>query len=74
MVTLLLAGLGFVAALAWNEAVQAVFQEIFPERGSILAKFIYAIFITLVITVVSLKVSQTTSREAEKNKTPNREG
>ena len=66
IVTLLVAGLSFVAALAWNDAVQAVFQELFPHQGSLMAKFIYAIFVTMAVALVSFKVSQRAEKEEEK--------
>lgn len=58
-VTYLLAGFGFVAALAWNEAIQSLFAEIFgPSRGSLIAKFGYAVLITVIVTVVSLRLGR----------------
>ena len=37
-----------IAGLAWNEAFQAWFQDLFKNSGSIVAtKFIYAVLITL---------------------------
>lgn len=55
----LLAGFGFVAALAWNEAIQSLFTEIFgPSRGSLIAKFGYAVLITLIVTIVSIRLGR----------------
>jgi Family of unknown function (DUF5654) len=31
---------GLVAALAWNTAIQALFDAVFPEAGDLLAKFL----------------------------------
>jgi len=57
--TFMLAGFGFVAALAWNDAIQALFNEIFgPARGSLYAKFGYAILVTAIITIVSLRLGK----------------
>lgn len=57
--TFMLAGFGFVAALAWNEAIQGLFTEIFgTARGSLIAKFGYAILITVIVTVVSLRLGR----------------
>jgi len=57
--TYLLAGFGFVAALAWNEAVQALFNEIFDiNRSGLFAKFAYAALVTLAVTIVSLRLSR----------------
>lgn len=46
-----LAGLGLVAALAWNDAVRSLFNEVFEgARGSLFAKFGYAFLITVIVT------------------------
>lgn len=58
-ITYLLAGFGFVAALAWNDAIQSLFNEVFgPSRGSLYAKFGYAILITAIVTIVSLRLGK----------------
>ena len=57
--TFLLAGFSFVAGLAWNDAVQSLFAYMWPEKGgSIIAKFLYAIFVTITLTVVSIQLSK----------------
>lgn len=59
MVTLLLGGFAFVAALAWNDAVQSLFSTFFdPKNSGVLVKFIYAGLITLVITLISFRLSR----------------
>lgn len=59
VITLLLGGLGFAAALAWNDAAQALFRAILPtESASVVMKFFYAGVITVIITVVSLRLSR----------------
>lgn len=50
--------LGLVAALAWNDAVQAVFKEYFPAGGGITAKFAYAIILTIVIVSVTINLTK----------------
>ena len=58
--TFMLAGFGFVAALAWNDAIQSLFAVIFGEFGgnTVVAKFIYAILVTTAITLVSLRLGR----------------
>ena len=58
MITLVLGGFGLVGALAWNEAIQGLFKQLFGEAGSLVAKFGYAIFVTVIITLVSLRLSR----------------
>ncbi len=63
IVTLILAGFGLVAALAWNDAIQSLFKFFFPEAQELVGKFIYAVFVTLVVVVVSIQLQKI----AEKN-------
>lgn len=48
----IIAALGLVAGLAWNDAVKSLIESVFPlKQNSLSAKFIYAIVITLVIVI-----------------------
>lgn len=50
-----LAGFGLVAGLAWNEAIKDLLNYVFPlEKSSVLAKFIYALVVTLVFVLISV--------------------
>lgn len=50
--TLLTAGFGLVAALAWNDAIQGLFKLIPFKNTEVGAKFAYAIFITIIIVLI----------------------
>lgn len=67
MVTLSTAGFGLVAALAWNEAVQAFVNEYvnkYLSVGSgIISKFIYAIIITVFAVLVTFQLSRLAGEE-----------
>ncbi len=55
--TLMAVGFGFVAALAWNDAIQAFLRTILPRPGSGLAgKFVYAIIVTVVLVAVTSRI------------------
>lgn len=57
--SLLLAGFSFVAALAWNEAVKALLDQIFPlSQNTIIAKFVYAIIITATLVFISMRIDK----------------
>jgi hypothetical protein len=57
--TYLMAALGFVAGLAWNEAIKGVIDRIFPFSGNgIIAKFVYAILVTIIIILFALYISK----------------
>lgn len=50
----ILAAFGLVAALAWNEAIRGLIEYFFPvNKNTILAKFIYATTLTLIVVVAS---------------------
>ncbi|TSC71652.1 MAG: hypothetical protein G01um101438_995 [Parcubacteria group bacterium Gr01-1014_38] len=58
LLTLATSALGLVAALAWNDAVQAIFKEYFPAAGGVVAKFVYAIIISILIVVVTINLTK----------------
>ncbi|OGF82135.1 hypothetical protein A2924_00405 [Candidatus Giovannonibacteria bacterium RIFCSPLOWO2_01_FULL_44_16] len=50
----IMAGLGLVAGLAWNEAIKSLIEYLYPlDQGSLLAKFVYAVLITVFVVVFS---------------------
>jgi len=58
------AGFGVVAGLAWNDAIGSLIAYIFPlSTSTILAKFVYAIIVTIVVVIVSLSVSRAIMRD-----------
>lgn len=56
--TLLLSGLGLVAALAWNGAILALFDTLFPAGDGLIYKFGYAVVVTVVIVIVSMRLKK----------------
>jgi uncharacterized membrane protein len=56
------AAFGLVAALAWNDAIQALFTAIFGEAGGLAAKFFYAVLITVVVVVVTIRLGRLSDR------------
>lgn len=61
MQALITAGLGLVAALAWNTAIQDLFKLLFPDQNSLIAKFSYAVFITILVVVVTHRIGKAIS-------------
>lgn len=71
IVQLVTAVFGLVAALAWNTAVQELFNAVFPQAGDLFAKFLYAVVATAVVVYVTVQLGRLTERlkkseEAEK--------
>lgn len=60
MTGLATAGFGLVAALAWNDAIKALFSAIFPQAGNIIAQFVYAGIITIIIVIITVKLGKIT--------------
>ena len=55
----LLAAFGFVAGLAWNEAIKALIEDLFPAReNTLVAKFGYAILLTVFLAVATTYLLQ----------------
>ena len=60
----IVASFGLVAGLAWNEAIKATIESLFPlQKDTLKAKFIYAIAITIVVVFVSLYFSRFFKKE-----------
>ncbi len=52
-ITLIVTSFSFVAGLAWNEAVKSAIEVLFPTGNGLTAKITYALFLTLIVVVVS---------------------
>jgi len=53
------AGFGLVAALAWNDAIKAIFARLFPQPGgNLLALIGYALFITTIVVIVTVQLGR----------------
>ncbi len=55
-ITLILGGFGLVAALARNEAIKSLFETFFKKNNELIGKFIYAIIVTVIIVLVSMRL------------------
>lgn len=55
---LAMAGFGFVAALAWNDAIQSLVIQIFGEQSRTLAKFLYAIILTIAVVLITTQLGR----------------
>ncbi|MDH3610996.1 MAG: DUF5654 family protein [Nitrosopumilus sp.] len=55
---LITAAFGLVAALAWNEAIKAIFKEIFGTAEAIGPLLIYAIVVTVAAVILTILVAR----------------
>jgi uncharacterized membrane protein YidH (DUF202 family) len=62
MISLASAAFGVVAALAWNSAIQAVFNRYFGTNARISALFVYAFLITLIGVIVIITLARLAAR------------
>ena len=58
MATLVTAGFGLVAALAWNEAIKKLFETIFGEQSGLIALFVYAVLVTFIVVLVTVRLGK----------------
>ena len=54
MTTAIMTSLGIVLALAWNDAIKSLFDKYVGIENIPLAKFLYALVLTVVVVVLSL--------------------
>jgi hypothetical protein len=62
MITLASASLGLVAALAWNEAIQATIKQVFGTSESLAGLYTYAILATILAVVVLTQLARAAAR------------
>jgi hypothetical protein len=55
---LVTAAFGLVAALAWNDAIKAVFKEVFGSADAIGPMLIYAILVTIIAVILTIIVAR----------------
>ncbi len=65
-ITLSTSGFGLVAALAWNEAVQAFVKDyierFYPDQSGVFSKLIYAVIVTILAVLITYQLSRLASR------------
>lgn len=72
--TLITAGLGLVAALAWNTAIQNLVITIFGSVSTLVAQFVYALVITLLVVYITYRLGKVTKFLKDSIEKENKEG
>jgi hypothetical protein len=63
------AALGLVAGLAWNEAISAMINALFPiAKDTVWVKFIYAIIVTIAVVILVKYLDRMFNRPHEGSK------
>ncbi len=57
------AAFGLVAALAWNQAIQELFKQLFGTASSLIAMFAYAIVVTIIAVLVTLWIGKVAAKK-----------
>ena len=66
VITLVIAALGLIAALAWDEALRQLFDELFGGRDTIWGKISHALLITVIAAFISVQLGQWLSKRRGK--------
>ena len=59
---LVTAAFGLVAALAWNDAIKAIFKEVFGENSTIGPMLLYAIIVTIIAVILTIIVARAAAK------------
>ncbi|RCV65326.1 hypothetical protein C5S53_04375 [Methanophagales archaeon] len=57
-----------VAALAWNDTIKLLFKEVFGPQETLWAMFGYAIFVTILIVLITIYLSRVSQKLKAKQK------
>jgi hypothetical protein len=66
-VTYIVTALGIVTGLAWNDAIKSLIEYFFPlAQNTLMAKFVYAILMTIVLAIVAIYLTRIFIGEGKK--------
>lgn len=60
--SLITAGFGLVAALAWNDAIKEFFDIILPQPSIFLGRIIYALVVTILVVIITVNIGRIINR------------
>jgi len=64
---LMTSAFALVAALAWNDAIQMTFKQIFGDLSGLWAKYLYALVVTGIVVWIGYKLSKLQKAIDKKN-------
>ncbi len=70
--TLINSAFALVAALAWNEAIKALLDRYVPSGSALYSKFLYALILTIVIVLVSMKLTKVINEHKPEDEADNK--
>jgi len=64
----IMAAFGLVAGLAWNDAIKALIEELFPlSKETLIAKFIFAVIISALVVLVAYILVKASANEKDES-------
>ena len=66
MVALLIVSFGLVTALVWNDAIKAIFKEIFGDSNAIVPMLIYASMVRVIAVILLILVARVVANAKNK--------
>jgi hypothetical protein len=58
VITLIIASLGLIAALAWDTALKHLFEDLFGATGTLAEELSYAVVITVIAVIISVSLGK----------------
>lgn len=65
IIIVVIAGLGLISVLAWDDAMKNLYRDIVENADSLLGKFGYAILITFISVIVSILLGRSFYKKEE---------
>lgn len=62
LAALITAAFGLVAALAWNGAIRAIFEDVFGTADNVTAMLVYAVVVTIIAVLVTIWIASATKK------------
>lgn len=60
--SLITAGFGLVAALAWNDTIKAVVKQVFGTSDDLVGMVVYASIVTILAVIMTLLIARSLSK------------
>jgi hypothetical protein len=57
---------GFIAALAWNDAIKALIDRIYESGDGLVGQVLYAVIVTLIVVIITMYLLKYSGREEGK--------
>jgi hypothetical protein len=58
LAALITAAFGLIAALAWNDAIKAIFAAVFGPAQTIVAMLVYAVVVTIIAVFATIRIGK----------------